>query len=182
MPNGRRVRTLAVLAVAALLVTTSLDGAIARRRNRVVLHDCGDPFLGEAPDGFTVDLLLDKGLYRKGEPVQLTLQVTNTTAQGFAHFVGLPDAVFAVFKEEKLIWSSSWGQAFPAIALEEVFEPGERKTATATWQQDLCRTDDEGVAGDPAFAPGPPRAGSYTAQASWRGVWASDAVPFTIVR
>lgn len=173
---------LAALAVAALLVATSSDSTAARRRKRVVLHDCGDAFQGAAPDGFTVDLSLDKGLYRKGEPVQLTLEVTNATAQRFTHVVGLPDAVFAVFKEDKLIWSSSWGQAYPAIALDEVFEPGERKAATATWQQDLCRADEEGGADDPPLVAGPPRAGSYTAQASWRGLWASDPVPFVIVR
>lgn len=169
----------AVLVLAALALDTN---AAARRQRRPALHDCGDPFTGQAPAGFTVELSSVKAAYERRGPVAFTLRVTNGSGQRFSHWVGLPDALFAVFKNDKLIWSSSWASAFPALALEEIFEPGEERVATATWQQDLCRTDGAGGFGDPAFVPGPPRAGTYTAQASWRGLWASNVATFTIRR
>jgi hypothetical protein len=179
----RRGRSVVAFAVALTVAAAPLGPeATARRVRRPVLHDCGDPFTGHAPAGFTVELSLDKQRYARGEPVTFTIRVTNGSGERFTHWVGLPEAVFAVFKNDKLIWSSSWAQAFPAIAIEETFEPGETKSATATWRQDLCRTDGQGGVGEPAFAPGPPGAGTYTAQATWRGMWASNVVSFRIGR
>jgi hypothetical protein len=177
----RRVAAVAVGLIAVLLVDGG-NTADGRRHRRTRLHDCGDPAQGAPPDGFTVALSLDRTTYERGRPVTLTLRVRNGSAETFTHEVGYPDAAFEIVTRDKVVWSSTWAQAYPAIAFEESFAPGEEKTATITWDQDLCRTGKNGIHGDPPFAPGPPPAGTYTAHASWRGRWSAPPVTFSIVR
>lgn len=177
--SRRLIALLVGLAVVLALLPGSAD---ARKRRRPVLHDCGDPTQGAPAAGFDVELSLDRASYERREPVQLTITVRNGTGETFTHEVGYPDAVFEIARDEKVIWSSSWATAYPAIAFEETFGPGETRTVTATWEQNLCRTGDRSVFGDPAFAPGPPPPGTYTAHASWRGRWSATPVTFTITR
>ena len=170
---------------AGLVVLLVLDGgttADARKHRRPRLHDCGDATQGTSPSGFEVTSALDRTSYTRGQPVRITLRVRNGSDEPFTHEVGYPDAVFEVVTRDKVVWSSTWGQAYPAIAFEETFAPGEEKDATVTWNQDLCRTDGRGGTGDPPFADGPAPRGAYAAYASWRGQWSAAPVTFSIVR
>jgi hypothetical protein len=179
------MRRRAMAIAAGLVVLLVLDGgttADARKHRRPRLHDCGDPTQGTPPAGFQVTSALDRTSYTRGQPVQITIRVRNGAGEAFTHEVGYPDAVFEIVTGDKVVWSSTWAQAYPTVIVEETFAPGEEKMATVTWKQNLCRTGRNGIYGDPPFAPGPPPAGTYTAHASWRGRWSAPPVTFSIVR
>jgi hypothetical protein len=177
----RRIAAITIGILVAIAVDAG-GAAVARKHRRPVLHDCGDVTSLAPPAGFEVELSLDRTTYARGQPVQLILRVGNGSGATFTHEVGYPDAVFEIVTRDKLVWSSTWAQFYPAIVFEETFAPGEEKTSAITWTQNVCRTDGRGGIGDPPFFERPAPRGTYTAYASWRGRWSAEPVTFSIVR
>ena len=68
-----------------------------------------------------------------GQPVELTLRVTNVTSQTARWWTGLPIADFVALRNGAEQWRWSTGRAFPAVARVIELAPGETETFRETW-------------------------------------------------
>lgn len=101
----------------------------------VLASGCAAP----APPGtgrlaLRLELRSDRAVYTRGQPVELTLAVTNTGR--VAVTVTAPTGQrydFAVLRGEREVWRWSADKLFPAAITETVLAPGERRAFTETW-------------------------------------------------
>ena len=120
-----RRRLLAVLLGVALLApqlsVTSADAGHTRECVR---------------DDLRLDLSLNKGRYRREEPVRMRLVVRNVSGSACTMVWGQPPlAVFNVFRGDKHIWNDSACFFFTAAVVEEHWPAGHREVYGATWRQ-----------------------------------------------
>jgi cytoskeletal protein RodZ len=90
---------------------------------------------------FELTISVEKTVYSVGEPVNITLSITNISKQtvNFTH-TGM-DFDFVVTNDtDNVIYQWSIGRAFPMFVMIEPLQPGENVTATYTWSQ-VCNAN-----------------------------------------
>jgi hypothetical protein len=90
---------------------------------------------------FELTVSVEKTVYSVGEPVNITLAITNISKQtvSFTH-TGM-DFDFVVTNDtDNVIYQWSIGRAFPLFEMIEQLRPGENVTATFTWPQ-ICNAN-----------------------------------------
>ena len=96
-----------------------------------------DPILPPEPPADTpspVDLSFSVDrVVTSGEPVALSLRVTNPSSETVEWETGLPIADFEVLRDGVVVWRWSAGQAFPRILLQARLGPGETQTYQEAW-------------------------------------------------
>ena len=111
-----------------------------------VLFSCGTETLakaslsaalaGEGSVALRLDLRADKGVYALGEPVELTLAVTNPGPDPVS--LTAPSSQlydFAVLKEGREVWRWSADKMFLTVLTRLTISPGETRAFTEPWDQ-----------------------------------------------
>jgi hypothetical protein len=85
---------------------------------------------------FELTISVEKTVYSLGEPVNITLSITNISKQtvNFTH-TGMDFDFLVTNDTDNLVYQWSIGRAFPMFAMIEPLQPGENVTATYTWPQ-----------------------------------------------
>lgn len=102
---------------------------------------CGAPILAkgsaqERPAGLRLVLSADRTVYARGEPVELTLAVTNPGPTPIT--LTAPSSQrydFTVLKDGAAIWRWSAGRMFLTVLTDLTIPPGETRAFTETWDQ-----------------------------------------------
>jgi hypothetical protein len=79
-----------------------------------------------------VTLTTDESVYQAGQPIVMTLTETNTGSQPVGFVVGPSIDGFDVSENGKPVWQSNAG-INPMFLVEEMIQPGQSYTLTATW-------------------------------------------------
>ena len=83
-------------------------------------------------EGLAVRLSTNHQVYRRGEPVVITLTETNTTDQAVTVEQGPSMAGITVSHDGRVIWASNQGVQ-PMFVLLRTLDPGQSITETTTW-------------------------------------------------
>jgi len=85
---------------------------------------------------FELTVSVEKAVYSAGEPVNVTLSITNISKQtvNFTH-TGMDFDFLVTNDTDNLVYQWSIGRAFPMFAMIVPLQPGENMTATYTWPQ-----------------------------------------------
>jgi hypothetical protein len=85
-----------------------------------------------ANQGLKIQLTTDHTVYHLGQPVAMTLTMTNTTSRNLA--VGLGPSIdgFYVTQQGSEVWASNTGPQ-PLFLLLRTIRPGQSVTLSATW-------------------------------------------------
>jgi hypothetical protein len=90
---------------------------------------------------FELTVSVEKTVYSVGEPVNVTLSITNVSKQTVDFTHSGMDFDFVVTNDtDNAVYQWSIGRAFPMFAMIEPLQPGENVTATYTWPQ-ICNTN-----------------------------------------
>jgi len=95
------------------------------------------PLQSKAVNGsFELTFSVEKTVYTVGEPVNITLSITNISKQtvDFTH-TGMDFDFFVTNDTDNVVYQWSIGRAFPLFVMIEPLQPGENVTATYTWSQ-----------------------------------------------
>jgi hypothetical protein len=91
---------------------------------------------GFAPAAVTppvsLTLSADRSTIAPGQPVHLTLTVTDTGTQDVSFAVGPSGSGFYAVSKSKFVWRSNWGYQ-PMFVLLETLHPGQSYTLHSTW-------------------------------------------------
>jgi len=90
---------------------------------------------------FELTISVEKTVYIVGEPVNVTLSITNISNQtvNFTH-TGMDFDFVVTNSTDNVIYQWSIGRAFPMFIMIEPLQPRENVTATYTWAQ-ICNTN-----------------------------------------
>jgi hypothetical protein len=85
---------------------------------------------------FELTISVEKTVYSVGEPVNITLSVTNISKQtvDFTH-TGMDFDFVVTNGTDNVVYQWSTGRAFPMFVMIEPLQPAENVTATYTWPQ-----------------------------------------------
>ena len=85
---------------------------------------------------FELTFSVEKTVYSVGEPVNITLAITNISSQtvDFTH-TGMDFDFIVTNGTDNVIYQWSIGRAFPMFIVMEPLQPGENVTATYVWPQ-----------------------------------------------
>ncbi|HMK95007.1 MAG TPA: BsuPI-related putative proteinase inhibitor [Candidatus Limnocylindrales bacterium] len=85
---------------------------------------------------FELTVSVEKTVYSVGEPVNITLAITNISSKtaNFTH-TGMDFDFIVTNGTDNLVYQWSIGRAFPMFAMIEPLQPGENVTATYVWPQ-----------------------------------------------
>lgn len=90
----------------------------------------------QAPAGLRLELRAGRDTYRAGDPVELTLTVTNSTADPVV--LTAPSSQlydFAVIQGGREVWRWSAGRMFMALVTPLEIAPGQARVFTEVWDQ-----------------------------------------------
>jgi len=94
------------------------------------------PPTNSVSNGLQLSISLPKTVFGIGEPVNVTLTITNVSAETVNFTSTGMNFDFLVFNAtNNLVYEWSFGKAFPMFAFIEPLKPGENVTATYTWPQ-----------------------------------------------
>ena len=96
----------------------------------------GTAFAGEGPAALRLDLRADRPIYAVGQPVQLTLAVTNPGLAPIS--LTAPSSQlydFAVLRDGSEVWRWSADKMFLTVLTQLTISPGETRTFTERWDQ-----------------------------------------------
>jgi hypothetical protein len=82
--------------------------------------------------GLELKLSTDHQTYRRGQPVEITLTVSNTSSHALSFAEGPSVDGFFVTQGWRRIWSSNSGLQ-PMFVIERTLEPGESVAQSAVW-------------------------------------------------
>jgi len=123
----------------------------------------------------SMTLKTDKSSYKAGEPVLITLKITNTAS----HAVQIADGPslydYSVTQNGTKVWDSRVGVAFPMFVVLETLKPGDSLIKTYQWN-DQTSTDPVGTPNPPTT---PQVVGTLQVHASF-GQLAAPAVTITV--
>jgi len=89
-----------------------------------------------ASNDLELTISLEKTVYEIGEPINVTLTITNVSQQTVDFTSTGMNFDFIVYNDtNNLVYQWSIGQAFPQIAMVQPLAPGENVTATYVWPQ-----------------------------------------------
>jgi hypothetical protein len=90
---------------------------------------------------FELTISVEKTVYGVGEPVNITLSITNVSKQtvNFTH-TGMDFDFIVTNDTDNVIYQWSIGRAFPMFVMIEPLQPGQNVTATYTWPQ-ICNAN-----------------------------------------
>jgi hypothetical protein len=91
------------------------------------------PIVARAGEGLKIVLTTDQKVYRKGQPVVMTLTETNTSNQTKTVALGPSTDGFYVTQNGVEVWASNTGPQ-PLFLLVKTIKPGASLTLSATWK------------------------------------------------
>ena len=114
------------------LVLETLEGKVLLAAIATPIAPVSPPIIAPVSQGLVVKLSTDHQVYRRGQPVVITLTETNTSQQDIIVESGPSLAGFFVTHNGRRVWASNAGVQ-PMFILVRTLEPGQSITQSATW-------------------------------------------------
>jgi|GEM_PF-1254103 len=114
------------------LVLETLEGKVLLAAIATPIAPVSPPIIAPVSRGLVVKLSTDHQVYRRGQPVVITLTETNTSQQDIIVESGPSLAGFFVTHNGRRVWASNAGVE-PMFILMRTLEPGQSITQSATW-------------------------------------------------
>ncbi len=114
------------------LVLETLEGKVLLAAIATPIAPVSPPIIAPVSQGLVVKLSTDHQVYRRGQPVVITLTETNTSQQDVIVESGPSLAGFFVTHNGRRVWASNAGVQ-PMFILLRTLEPGQSITQSATW-------------------------------------------------
>ena len=114
------------------LMLESLDGKILLTMIATPIASMSPPIITPVSQGLVVKLSTDHQVYRRGQPVVITLSETNTSQHDITVESGPSLGGFFVAHNGRRVWASSTGIQ-PMFVFVRTLQPGESITQSATW-------------------------------------------------
>ena len=130
-----------------------------------------------SPADITVEALTDKGEYGQGENPQLSIRLTNTSANACTMNVGTSAQSFTVTSGSDVWWRSTDCQSEPSD-MEVTLAAGQQVTSAAPLTWDRTRSSVSSCGGERPFAPG--GGATYHLSVSIGGIPSSGTVSFIL--
>lgn len=129
------------------------------------------------PADITVEALTDKGEYGQGENPQLSIRLTNTSANACTMNVGTSAQSFTVTSGSDVWWRSTDCQSEPSD-MEVTLAAGQQVTSAAPLTWDRTRSSVSSCGGERPFAPG--GGATYHLSVSIGGIPSTGTVSFIL--
>ncbi|MBV8126373.1 MAG: hypothetical protein JO114_01765 [Planctomycetaceae bacterium] len=114
------------------LVLETLERKVLLAAIATPLAPVSPPMIAPLSQGLVVKLSTDHQVYRRGQPVVMTLTETNTSQQDITVESGPGLAGFFVTHNGRRVWASNAGVQ-PMFILMRTLEPGQSISQSATW-------------------------------------------------
>ena len=114
------------------LVLESLEGKVLLSAIAAPIAPVSPPIVAPVSQGLVVKLTTDHQVYRRGQPVVITLTETNTSQHEITVASGPSLGGFFVTRNGRRVWASNAGIQ-PMFILVKTLEPGQSITQSATW-------------------------------------------------
>ncbi len=114
------------------LVLESLEGKVLLTAVTTPMVPAPLPMISPAGQGLVAKLTADHQVYRRGEPVVITLTETNTSQQAINVEEGPSLNGVFVTHDGRKIWASSTGVQ-PMFVVLKTLEPGQSFSQSVTW-------------------------------------------------
>jgi hypothetical protein len=114
------------------LVLETLEGKLLLSAIAAPVESVPPPIIAPVSQGLDVKLSTDHEIYRRGQPVVITLTETNTSHQEITVESGPSLGGVFVTHNSRRVWASNAGIQ-PMFVLVRTLEPGQSITQSATW-------------------------------------------------
>ena len=114
------------------LVLEMLEGKVLLSAIATPIAPVSPPAIAPLSQGLVVKLSTNHQVYRRGQPVVMTLTETNTSQQDVSVESGPSLGGFFVSRDGRRVWASNTGVQ-PMFVLMRTLEPGQSITQSATW-------------------------------------------------
>jgi hypothetical protein len=114
------------------LVLETLEGKVLLAAIATPIAPVSPPIIAPVSQGLVVKLSTDHHVYRRGQPVVITLTETNTSQHDITVEPGPSLGGFFVTHNCRRVWASNAGVQ-PMFILVRTLEPGQSITQSATW-------------------------------------------------
>lgn len=114
------------------LALETLEGKVLLAAIATPVAWVSPPMIAPLSQGLVVKLSTDHRLYRRGQPVVITLTETNTSQQDIGVESGPSLGGFFVTHNGRRVWASNAGVQ-PMFILMRTLAPGQSITQSATW-------------------------------------------------
>jgi hypothetical protein len=113
-------------------VLETLEGKVLLAAFATPIAPVSPPIIAPVSQGLVVKLSTDHQVYRRGQPVVITLTETNTSQHNITAESGPSLGGFLVTHNGRRVWASNAGVQ-PMFILVRTLEPGQSITQSATW-------------------------------------------------
>ncbi len=114
------------------LVLETLEGKVLLSASATPIAPVSPPIIAPVSQGLVVKLSTDHQVYRRGQPVVITLTETNTSQHDITVTSGPSVDGFFVTHNGRKVWASNAGVQ-PMFILVRTLAPGQSITQSATW-------------------------------------------------
>jgi len=114
------------------LVLETLEGKVLLSAIATPIAPVSPPIIAPVSQGLVVKLSTDHQVYRRGQPVVITLTETNTSQHDITVTSGPSVDGFFVTHNGRKVWASNAGVQ-PMFILVRTLAPGQSITQSATW-------------------------------------------------
>ncbi len=114
------------------LVLETLEGKVLLSAIATPIAPVSPPIIAPVSQGLVVKLSTDHQVYRRGQPVVITLTETNTSQHDITVDSGPSIDGFFVTHNGRKVWASNAGVQ-PMFILVRTLAPGQSITQSATW-------------------------------------------------
>ncbi len=114
------------------LALETLEGKVLLSAIATPIAFVSPPIIAPVSQGLVVKLSTDQQVYRRGQPVVITLTETNTSQHAITVYSGPSTDGFFVTHNGRKVWASNVGPQ-PMFILVRTLAPGQSITQSVTW-------------------------------------------------